>query len=130
VKRTQKEVAIWKTKMARIAKQVKDMTEEEKKAFVGRNLIVTAEGHQLSLKNTCMLLAQCKGFTPTQIGGFRQWQKIGRTVRKGEHSCGCIMVPVVGKKDEKTGLPEYVRFRFVGVFDVSQTDEMSQENAA
>jgi hypothetical protein len=125
MKRTAQEIRAWKAQMSKLAKKIKAMSEEEKQAFVGNHLIITAEGHRLSIRNTCLLLFQCPGFTPTQIGGFRQWQKIGRVVRQGESACGCIMVPTSRKKtDDETRDKSDLRFRFVSVFDVSQTDEV------
>ena len=107
------------------------MDKDEKEAFVGRNLIITAEGHHLSLRNTLLLLLQsADGVYPTQVGGFKQWQKIGRIVKKGEHSIGCIQVPIgVKKNDDGTKDETGLRFRWVSVFDVSQTEDI-QQNAA
>ena len=129
MKRTEAEIKEWKARMAKLAKQVKSMDEAEKQAFIGRNLIITAEGHRLSLRNTCLLLFQSDGFTPVQVGGFRQWQKVGRVVKKGEHSFGCISVPIGIKKDD-SGPDDTsdLHFRWVSVFDVSQTEEIAAEN--
>jgi hypothetical protein len=129
--RTEHEKTVWKAKMANLAKKIKGMNETEKQQFVGNNLIITAEGHRLSLRNTCLLMFQCSDYTPTQIGGFRQWQKIGRIVQKGQHACGCIMVPMSSKKqdiiDDKK---DSIHFRWVPVFDVSQTEVIGETAAA
>lgn len=130
MKRTKEEIQAWKAEMSKLSKKIKAMDETEKQAFIGRNLIITAEGHRLSLRNTCLLLFQCSEFTPTQIGGFRQWQKAGRMVQEGQHSCGCIMVPMGVKKDSDGNRDDSdIKFRYIPVFDVSQTDEIAVEAA-
>jgi len=60
--------------------------------------------------------------------GYRQWQQVGRHVRKGEKAFH-ILVPMVGRKvveDTETGEPEertYIRgFSSAPVFGLSQTD--------
>jgi antirestriction protein ArdC len=81
--------------------------------------------HDYSLRNT-LLIAQegrRRGFTPTQVAGFKAWLKLGRSVRKGERGIA-ILAPVrVKERDsigEETG-ESRVFFRTAYVFDVSQT---------
>ena len=61
-----------------------------------------------------------------QIGGFQQWRKAGRMVRKGEHSIGSIFVPIGVSRDPEDGQdPDKVNFRLVPVFDITQTEEVT-----
>lgn len=91
-----------------------------------------------SLNNTLLIVAQRP--TATMVMGYKDWQKMGRFVEKGENGIR-ILAPLVGKdKQEKVdpvtkqpvldsqGKPEtetknVIRgFRQVSVFDVSQTN--------
>jgi hypothetical protein len=119
-----------------LAKTVAEMTDAERAALVDRcGTVVTIEGHPLSFFNTCLVLSQNPG--ASVVGGFAQWIKAGRAVRKGERGLG-IWVPVAkGKGDEApaagsdqpadadgnddTGRP---RFIMGTVFDIAQTDEV------
>ena len=131
MKRTQKEVKEWKEKMTTLAKTIKAMTEVQRLEFAAQSPVFTCEGHVLSTWNQCALIIQGQwdGICPTLVAGFRQWKKAARQVRKGQHACGSIMVPMKGKKAEtsdsgdsekKTGL----RFKWVPMFDVTQTEEI------
>lgn len=94
--------------------------------------VVTCEGRALSFVNTCLVLTQRPG--ASMVGGFVQWLKIGRAVRKGETGIG-IWIPTT--KGEKAAEPaaeasegqDGPRARFImgTVFDVSQTDALPVE---
>jgi hypothetical protein len=62
----------------------------------------------------------------TIVGGFRQWLKQGRAVRKGEHGL-MIWVPLLRKSGDSIAgesgesEPDDVRFMPGTVFDISQT---------
>lgn len=82
--------------------------------------------HSYSLQNTLLLAYQCaaRGITPTRIGGFRAWLKLGRCVRKGEVALW-VMVPMpIKQRDRDPEEPgeERLLFRSVPVFELSQTD--------
>jgi len=99
------------------------MSEEERGRWqTEAGLIVTIEGRSLSPRNTIICYFQRQGVT--MVGGFRQWLKAGRCVRKGEHGLS-ILVPVGIGKDKETG-EDKDNLHFIGgtVFDVSQTDEL------
>lgn len=92
-------------------------------------------------------LAQHDGYSPrnamliamqrpdaTDVAGFREWVSRGRHVRKGEHGIR-IMAPAgtykaKGDAEAASDAPEsddgkdkeFIRFRAVSVFDISQTD--------
>ena len=74
-----------------LAKQVADMTDDERAALVMKvGAIVTCEGRALSVHNSCLILNQLP--TASMVGGFRQWKDKGRSVKKGEHGL-MIWVP-------------------------------------
>lgn len=76
-------------------------------------------GHEVTQKNAELLTAQAalRGLPPpTVIGGYKQWQEHGRTVKKGEKSLK-LMAPVKRKDSATTD------FRIVSVFDINQTME-------
>jgi hypothetical protein len=88
-----------------------------------RYLQVQSQFHRYSFGNCLLIATQCP--EATQVAGFHAWRKMGRFVRKGEKAL-FILAPMVYKaSDEATDNdPERVirGFKWVGVFDVSQTD--------
>lgn len=69
--------------------------------------------------------------------GFKQWQEIGRTVKKGERSKASILIPLFSKDEDSTSDDENERKKLYGykgqaVFDVSQTEgeEITEITAA
>lgn len=58
--------------------------------------------------------------------GLRQWNKVGRKVRKGEKAAAFILVPLITKQedpnDPDTQISRTTGFKTVPVFDLSQTD--------
>ena len=95
-------------------------------------LDVMARFHNYSFRNTLMILMQRPD--ATRVAGFRQWEKLGRHVKKGEKGIGIYAPMVYCNKDEsknggcddksddaKPG--KTLRgFRIVHVFDVEQTE--------
>ena len=122
-KRTDQEKKEWHEKMRAMVKQVGQLSPEQKAEIAAKYPIVTCEGHEISGFNSCFLTMQTE--TPlTIIGGFKQWERAGRTVSKGMKTAGYIYVPMKKKDAEgETRTPEKLRFRLVPVFDVSQTEE-------
>ena len=79
--------------------------------------------HRYSFAN-CALIAMQRP-EATRVAGFRQWEQLGRHVRKGERAIR-IMAPIAVKEreaetGEETG-ETLVFFRAVSVFDIGQTD--------
>lgn len=88
-------------------------------------LEVMAKFPRYSFCNTLLISNQFP--TASMVQGYRAWQKMGRTVKKGQKGIG-IFAPMIGKKktedengDETTKRVCY-GFRVVHVFDVSQTE--------
>jgi len=55
-----------------------------------------------------------------EVAGYREWQSIGRQVRKGAKGIA-LTAPII-KKDAETGERRMVNIRTVTVFDIAQTD--------
>ena len=78
--------------------------------------------HRYSFGNVLLIAAQCH--EATRVAGFNAWRKMNRFVRKGEKAIW-ILAPMVYKTaDAEDGESDRVirGFKFVGVFDVAQTD--------
>ena len=118
-------------------KRVSAMPELERIQLSNRLGLVTCEGRALSLTNQMLIALQRPG--ATVLGGFRQWLKQGRAVRKGEHGA-MIWVPcgVKGGADASAspegtgdaGEGSDVRFIVGTVFDIGQTEELTENAAA
>lgn len=126
-------------KMKALWKRVSEMPELERVQLANRAGIVTCEGHPLSPINQCLTVFQCSN--ASIVGGFRQWIKNGRCVKKGEHGIG-IWVPTGTRKAAAADAPEVfdpasettaggdVNFIFGTVFDISQTIELEAQERA
>ena len=116
-----------KAKFKTLWQGIAKMPELERIQLSNRIGVVTVEGRSLSLNNQCLLALQCPA--ASIVGGFRQWLKQGRAVRKGEHGA-MIWVPICKKSEEqpsdgdKDGEHSDTHFIIGTVFDVGQTDEV------
>ena len=122
-----------KEKIIRIRKTLSEMSEEQRNQIAEKYGIVTVEGHLLTPHNQCFLVAQSET-NFTVVGGFQQWRKAGRSVRKGEHGF-LIFVPAKQKEEDSTidnyiASDEEVKFYTATVFDISQTEVIAQQNEA
>jgi hypothetical protein len=115
-----------------LAKRISEMSETERADLAARmGSVVTIEGRVLSVHNTCLIAAQNP--VATVVGGFAQWLKHGRAVKKGQHGL-MIWVPIAARKgDEPAPEPagdaesnDGPRFIMGTVFDVSQTEERTE----
>ena len=132
-----------KEKIMRIRKTLSEMTEEQRQAIADKFGIVTVEGHLLTAHNQCFLVAQLASLDASRsgseinfsiVGGYRQWQKAGRSVRKGEHGF-YIFVPSKTKEESENSAEvssdDETPFFFTAVvFDISQTDAIAKSEAA
>ena len=107
-----------KAKVRAMLKKIAQMTPEQQ-ADLTNGTIFTVEKRALSLCNQCLVAMQ--GCRSTIVGGFQQWRRAGRIVRKGEHGFS-IWVPSA-TKDEETG-KEDLRFFLGTVFGIDQTEEI------
>lgn len=115
-----------------LVSKVAAMTDEQREEWAERFSIATCEGHVLSPTNQILVGMQCE--TATLVGGFNQWKRAGRAVKRGEKGIA-IWIPTADKKPapdaagrEGEGKDEgdSVRFLMGTVFDVSQTEAQTQ----
>lgn len=120
-------------RMRELAKEVSALSAEQRDEIAARYGIVTIEGHKLSGFNATFVAYQAAGQTVTIVGGFRQWKRAGRSVRKGEHGFSIWFpqrVKVKDKNGDETDETETVENGYCSlgtVFDISQTEPI--ENA-
>ena len=118
------------SRFRKLWKQVADMGDTERACIAAKYGFRTVEGKELSLCNQMLIALQLP--QASVLGGFRQWIKQGRAVRKGEHGA-MIWCPTGGKSsetpapaNETAAADEAAALRFIigTVFDVSQTQEL------
>ena len=115
-----------RTKFRQLAKQLSAMPRADREALAARlPVISTIEGRTVSAINMCLVAAQIP--SATIVGGFKQWRKAGRVVRKGEHGAS-IWVPFKSKADDNAENSD-VHFGMGTVFDVAQTEEIGAVTA-
>ncbi len=91
---------------------------------------VSVTGRVLSPGNMMMLV--CQGVPRGTVGGFRQWQAIGRSVKRGEHGA-TILFPIrrnpreAAHEDEE--VIDRVHFGSVAVFHLAQTEEIEADGS-
>lgn len=88
-------------------------------------LDTAAKFHNYSFSNVMLILWQRPD--ASRVAGFKTWQSLGRTVRKGEKAMRILAPLLVNKTDEdehgeKKTRKVLVGFRPVPVFDIAQTD--------
>jgi hypothetical protein len=84
--------------------------------------------HNYSATNCALLALQChqRGIEPRHVAGFRAWQKLGRTVRKGQHALW-VMAPMAVVERNASGKEtgeKRLFFRSVPVYELSQTQAL------
>lgn len=111
---------------------VKALPVEKRVLLAASYGIRSAEGRELSPFNQCLLVHQ--NSSVSIVGGFQQWKKLNRSVKKGERALS-IWVPC-GKQAESANEAgadpdtDNDRFFILGsVFDITQT-ETDDEKAA
>lgn len=87
-----------------------------------RYLDCCSQFHQYSFRNIMLAFSQREDLT--QLAGMRQWNKLGRHIRKGEK--GIMILAPMSVSDKRAGQDDpdarITLFRPVYVFDVSQTE--------
>lgn len=78
--------------------------------------------HDYSFNNTLLIMFQCPH--ASKVAGYKTWQELGRQVKKGSKAIRILAPMIIKKEDEKTGeeRSQIVGFRYVNVFDISQTE--------
>ena len=112
--------------MQTLCRQLAAMSPEQRAEFTAKlPCIYTVEGKALSVHNTAMCYWQ--GFRGDGIvGGFQQWRRNGRYVRKGQHGFSIWIPCAKGKnRDAEDAEGTGGTFFILGtVFDLSQTCEI------
>jgi hypothetical protein len=120
-----------KEKMKALVKQIGAMPKADREALAMKVChVITCEGRGLSLHNQCMIALQSP--FATIIGGFQQWRKAGRSVKKGEHGFviwapihpGANADPDMQPPTDEGEKPARPRFILVTMFDVAQTEDI------
>ena len=111
-----------KAQLREICNQIKAMDDGERARLASRMQVRSVTGATLSAHNQCMVAFQKAD--ATIVGGFRQWLKEGRAVKKGEHGLG-IWIPRFEKGEGEDGPGSLEGFLFGTVFDVTQTDAVT-----
>lgn len=99
--------------------------------------VVNIEGHVMSDWNTIFMWYQRNELGALSVvGGFQQWKKAGRIVKKGEKGIWMLFPMFLTRKtesgedviDPQTGEKDILtRFRVGTVFDISQTNPADEE---
>lgn len=119
---TPKQVAR-REKFTKLRNIITKMTPEEKTDFlVNAGGVTTCEGRVLSGYNAMLLMLQAP---VTVVGGYRQWQKAGRQVIKGQHG---LMIYFPAKQTDEDKREEKPRFFIGTVFDITQTEEQPAQS--
>lgn len=120
-----------KAKINELRKKLSELSEDQRNAIAEKYGIVTVEGHPLTPHNQCFLVAQGE-LNFTIVAGYKQWQKSGRSVRKGEHGF-LIFVPSIKKSEnssEEISSDDNPQFFTATVFDISQTELINKKSEA
>ncbi len=120
-----------------LCREIAALSDDDRARLVSRaGGILNCEGRPLSVHNSCLLLSQFSGVSV--VGGFWQWQKSGRRVRKGATGLS-LWIPTKGKGEEipgadagadvepaEPGAKKSGRGRFIvgTVFDITSTEPM------
>jgi hypothetical protein len=110
--------------------QLEETLKQGKSDALLKYLATISKFHNYSLRNLMLIWQQNEN--ATMVAGFRAWQKLGRTVKKGEKGIA-IFAPMPFKKKELEGNAsqdksksdeetQMMGFRIVHVFDISQTE--------
>ncbi len=121
-----------RVKFRTLVEQLAAMTDEERAAKIGHLGFIKLSSKEAYSPSNMMLIAfQSTGrATPTILGGFAEWMKQGRAVKKGEHGY-MVWVPIGARKQgavvvTKPGEPiepeTDIHFTTGTVFDISQTE--------
>jgi len=109
-----------KDKIKELRKFLSKLNATERQQMAAKVGIMSIEnGHSFSVTNQCLMFYQNPNVTI--VGGFQQFKKAGRMIKKGEHGM-CIFYPTARKSDnDEESDEDNVSFYVGTVFDISQT---------
>ena len=121
--------AVKKQKIQAIYQSVKDLTPEQKQSIILSMLVKNPSNHLLSSNNMLLLNRQAAirrmNITFTIVGGFKQWLKHNRKVKKGKR--GFYIAIPSKKENQESENNDETFFFYKSVFDISQTEEIKEE---
>jgi hypothetical protein len=87
-----------------------------------RHLGFQSRSRQYSFGNVILIVSQCP--EATNVAGFRTWTRLGRHVQKGQRAIWILapMITLKGSVGPSDDDREICGFKYVPVFDISQTD--------
>ena len=114
--------------------QVADLDDGARQALAARMLATTVEGRTLSFGNQLLIALQRTDVT--LVGGFHQWKKAGRAVKKGESGL-MIWCPTDRRGEREQVAPDGASEKVIStdekpgfilgyVFDISQTEPLTE----
>lgn len=128
-----------KERVKQLIKKLSELSEEQRQAIVEKLGIRNPEGHLLSDRNQSLLYLQAMGNPLSVVAGYKQWQKFGRQVTKGQ--TGYIIAVPSGVKKSNSVFPingnesttvdaadDDIFFLWKAVFDISQTEEITEQS--
>ncbi|HMN47874.1 MAG TPA: ArdC-like ssDNA-binding domain-containing protein, partial [Ignavibacteriaceae bacterium] len=86
-----------KERIKQLVKKLSEFSDEQRETIAQKFGIRNPEGHMLTGRNQSLLYLQAEGKPLSVVGGFQQWQKYNRVVKKGERGY-LIAVPSAVKK--------------------------------
>ncbi|MBS4036211.1 MAG: hypothetical protein KGZ85_17240 [Ignavibacterium sp.] len=128
-----------KERIKQLIKKLSELSEEQRQSIVAKLGIRNPEGHLLSDRNQSLLYLQAMGSPLSVVAGYKQWQKSGRQVTKGQLGY-IIAVPSAVQKsnsvlpingNESTTVDaadDDIFFLWKAVFDISQTEEITEQS--
>jgi hypothetical protein len=116
-----------RAKIKELRAKLANLTPEQQEIIRKTGMVGTVEGRTLSFKNAALVGFQYPN--ASIVGGYQQWKRAGRQVKKGEHGM-MIWIPC-GPRDDDGELIEAERFLTATVFDIAQTEPIEvTENLA
>jgi antirestriction protein ArdC len=109
----------------RITQHIRDLAEATDAARLSEEMLqyldMCARFHRYSPQNVWLILMSKP--EATMVAGFKNWQSMGRYVKKGEKGIA-ILAPIFKIVEDEDGeeVEKLIGFKAVYVFDVSQTD--------
>ena len=125
-----------KSRVKELMNKLSQFSDDQRQLLAEKLGITNPEGHILTMRNQALLYFQAEGLPLSVVAGYKQWQKYGRTVRRGERGY-LIAVPSSVKQsnavfpingNEATQIDaddSDIFFLWKAVFDISQTEELT-----
>jgi hypothetical protein len=112
-----------KKRIIEIVSIIKTLSDIQQAELLSGQLIENISNQQLSERNNLFLRIQAKerNLELSCVGGYKQWNEVNRQVKAGEK--GFLIIIPMKQKDKQEPF-----FGGKYVFDISQTEEMPEDN--